>query len=110
MEIDLKRRTGRTTRLADEYIQQLFEMGKIDVEDHFQGNVYGDQCLFDRIVKRLEYEHGIYKKDCIKQRFPIIEIDLNSLYKNLKVTKSYKITASPEVIKQLDILFNEYSL
>ena len=52
------RATGATTRLADEYIQKLYENeGKwIEIHDHY-GTVNADRLLLDKIIKRLELEH-----------------------------------------------------
>jgi len=50
--------TGRTTRMADWYIQKLYENeGEwIEVYDHF-GTDEADKALFDKIVARLAAEH-----------------------------------------------------
>lgn len=63
-DIDIKkeednsiRRSGRTTRLADSYIQDLFKNGKIQVTDHYQESNSGDRHLFDIIMNRLSLEH-----------------------------------------------------
>ena len=52
------RATGATTRLADEYIQKLYEdEGQwIEIHDHY-GTVNADRLLLDKIIKRLELEH-----------------------------------------------------
>ena len=52
------RATGATTRLADEYIQKLYENeGEwIEIHDHY-GTVNADRLLLDKIIKRLNLEH-----------------------------------------------------
>lgn len=62
--MDKNRRTGRTTRLADGYIQDLFKDKKIVVVDHFQDgtrktNEITSKRLTDIIMKRLAYEHQL---------------------------------------------------
>ena len=46
--------SGRTTRLCDWYIQELFLTGFIKVEDHYAPKT---PKLYLRIVKRLALEH-----------------------------------------------------
>lgn len=57
------RRSGRTTRIIDEAIQELFVKGKCVVKDHH----YGLDCnshrkantfTFRILLRRLELEHG----------------------------------------------------
>lgn len=56
------RQNGYTTRLVDEYIQQLFTTGKIQVKDHYP-NISASQDLVSRILNRLQLEHNLTKKD-----------------------------------------------
>jgi hypothetical protein len=51
------RRTGRTTRLVDAYIQQLFRKGEITFTDHHPSQ-RGRRMAFDTLVERLYAEHG----------------------------------------------------
>lgn len=56
---DDKRKSGRTTRLIDSYIQLLFEVEKganIKVRDHYPSNDAHRQLL-DKIINRLKNEH-----------------------------------------------------
>lgn len=46
-------KTGKTTRLADKYIQELFTTNFIDVKDHSEDS----SQLFTTIVQRLTNEH-----------------------------------------------------
>lgn len=48
--------SGRTTRLADMYIQLLFSTGKIRVQDHHR-DYRSDHFLTEIIVRRLQIEH-----------------------------------------------------
>lgn len=50
------RRTGKSTRLIDQYIQQLFELGTITVHDHHESEV-SHLLLKEKILKRLSFEH-----------------------------------------------------
>ena len=57
--MDEKRKSGRSTRLIDQYIQLLFEVDKgtnVKVRDHYPSNDAHRQLL-DRIIKRLKNEH-----------------------------------------------------
>lgn len=51
-----ERASGRTTRLADMYIQLLFSTGRIKVSDHHTSRLMS-QHLTDIIARRLEREH-----------------------------------------------------
>lgn len=57
--LDEKRKSGRTTRLIDQYIQLLFEVEKgevIKVRDHYPSNE-AHRILLDKIINRLKNEH-----------------------------------------------------
>lgn len=54
----LDRWTGRTTRLADSYIQQLFSEGFVEVRDHHTSGRSGHEHLFSVIFNRLKNEHS----------------------------------------------------
>lgn len=56
---EITRATGRSTRLADNYIQELFNNQNtwITITDHF-GDKRSASILSNRIVKRLKFEHG----------------------------------------------------
>lgn len=51
-----ERRSGRTTRLADLYIQQLFTEGEVKITDHHPHH-YAHEELARRILRRLQAEH-----------------------------------------------------
>ena len=51
------RRSGRSTRIVDAAMQELFEKGYVQIFDHID-KVQCDQMLFDRFLRRLESEHG----------------------------------------------------
>lgn len=63
------RRSGRTTRLADSYIQELFDKGTITVADHFTHTEDGkcfkheSKRLMKTIITRLLLEHNIGVRD-----------------------------------------------
>lgn len=51
------RATGRTTRLADAFIQELFKTGHTKIYDHYNSR-QAHFRLFNIICQRLELEHG----------------------------------------------------
>lgn len=53
---DSKKASGRTTRLADAYIQLLFTTGSIKVVDHHYSSRV-PLYLMDTIIRRLKSEH-----------------------------------------------------
>lgn len=56
--MDTNRRTGRTTRQADDYIQELFKEGWIFVSDHAHHiNNQTSKRLLKIIFDRLKLEH-----------------------------------------------------
>lgn len=55
-----KRRSGRTTRLADHYIQLLFTWGEVEVEDHTTMRE-SNEHLLNIISRRLSLEHPCMK-------------------------------------------------
>jgi len=50
------RHSGRTTKLADYFIQQLFTNGEVEVRDHWDQDS-AHHYLTRIIVRRLEFEH-----------------------------------------------------
>lgn len=50
------RNSGRTTRMADQLIQELFTNGEITVQDHYNQDS-AHHYLLRVIVRRLEFEH-----------------------------------------------------
>lgn len=66
-----KRKSGRTTRLIDSYIQLLFEVNKgesVKVRDHYPSND-AHRILLEKIVKRLKNEHpGVKIEYDIRER------------------------------------------
>lgn len=82
------RRSGKTTRLIDKYIQELFTGEEIHPTDHYIDTYHPytsmermSRYLIDRILKRLEIEHQINTNS-----FPIyISINRNKLTLQLKL-------------------------
>lgn len=70
-----ERRSGRTTRLTDLHIQNLFENGKIRVFDHYPSR-NADDMVFKRIIERILKENLLKKDD--------FEIDRSRLTITLK--------------------------
>lgn len=56
---------GKTTRLADIYIQSLFNCGKVYVQDHDLIREASEK-LFDTIIERLIREHNLSYPDTLK--------------------------------------------
>lgn len=52
---DKNRGSGRTTRLIDYYIQELFTKGEINVKDHYD-NIIAHKYLVQRIKDRYKNE------------------------------------------------------
>jgi hypothetical protein len=50
------RRDGTTTRMADNYIQELFTTGKTEVRDHWYTKQASER-LMGIIIRRLKFEH-----------------------------------------------------
>jgi hypothetical protein len=62
------RKSGRTTRLIDKAIQDLFNNGNVKIADHHD-TLKMHRYLFDRVVFRLHNEHfGIFKDLIIELR------------------------------------------
>jgi hypothetical protein len=53
-----QRATGRTTRLVDMYVQDLFKVGFISVQDH-HNEPHSHYRLADMVCDRVVYEHRI---------------------------------------------------
>ncbi len=49
------RRRGKTTRLVDLYIQELFINGEVTISDH--GSIEEDRRIFQSVYHRIRYEH-----------------------------------------------------
>ena len=67
------RKSGRTTRIADKAIQELFKKGKVIIEDHSPEKV-ANRFLFKIILTRLENEHGGINRYLIDRDKRTIEI------------------------------------
>jgi len=50
------RRTGRTTRIVDQCIQELFTEGQVECRDHF-GDEQSNATVCDMVKRRLINEH-----------------------------------------------------
>lgn len=50
------RRNGKSTRLVDKYIQDLFTFGEVEVRDHLDIPTQHD-LLVERVLDRLSREH-----------------------------------------------------
>ena len=50
------RQSGRSTRLIDDYVQELFNNGIIKVYDH-HNTPLAHRFLFDNVLRRLSIEH-----------------------------------------------------
>jgi hypothetical protein len=52
------RASGRTTRLVDEQIQELFTNGCVLVIDHYPTREAA-RMVFDKVLRRLDFEHSL---------------------------------------------------
>lgn len=71
------RHTGRTTRLADDYIQKLFSKPNewLEIIDHYD-SPQSNQVLVNIILRRISLEHPTVKFDVEKGRHPKIKLNL----------------------------------
>ena len=79
------RKSGRTTRLADEAIQALFHLGECYIWDHHLDgkNMQANNYLFEMVMRRLDIEHHhimdriqfVKKREFIKISFKSNEIN-----------------------------------
>jgi hypothetical protein len=51
------RRSGRTTRIVDQAIQELFKNGYVFCRDHYPSKQM-TEYVFKKVLKRLDFEHG----------------------------------------------------
>ena len=61
--MDNMRGTGRSTRLADKAIQDLFVNGFCIVQDHHREGRDYSRFLMDKILARLKTEHKVNMED-----------------------------------------------
>ena len=61
----MNRRTGRTTRLIDDAIQDLFHTGKCVIWDHYENgkNNSANQMVLDKTLVRLQNEHPLIMRE-----------------------------------------------
>jgi hypothetical protein len=64
-DTNMPRMTGASTKLADEYIQELFKHNEVQVFDHYP-NRQADKFLLKKICKRLDVEHPDVKYHVIE--------------------------------------------
>jgi len=65
--VEQNRRSGRTTRLCDQSIQELFNIGKVKIFDHTR-HTESNKHLIKMICNRLDNEHRHVEYDVdIKQ-------------------------------------------
>ena len=79
------RKSGRTTRLADEAIQALFHLGECYIWDHHLDgkSMQANNYLFEMVMRRLDIEHHhimdriqfVKKREFIKIYFKSNEIN-----------------------------------
>ena len=79
------RKSGRTTRLADEAIQALFHLGECYIWDHHLDgkSMQANNYLFEMVMRRLDIEHHhimdriqfVKKREFIKISFKSNEIN-----------------------------------
>lgn len=73
-----KRRSGRTTRLADQYIQELFEKGEVVVIDHHgptkEEAAAMSEFLTRIILRRISFEHPHIKVKAEKDEKTVLMV------------------------------------
>ena len=62
-KMDNMRGTGRSTRLADKAIQDLFVNGFCIVQDHHREGRDASRVLMDKVLARLKAEHKVNMED-----------------------------------------------
>lgn len=82
------RRTGRTTRLVDEYIQKLYDnQGEwIEIHDHYPCNKrLNDRLVLDRIMQRMTIEHKYDKVevDKPKNKIKLVSSSRDTVYEEM---------------------------
>lgn len=75
-----RRASGRSTRQADTYVQELFTKGEIKVLDHAGDEGIANKSLFNVILDRLRYEHPTVRFEFNRDEWTI------KLIKNMKRT------------------------
>lgn len=78
---NMDRRTGRTTRIIDQCVQEFFTQGYTICLDHHPSDRMSEYVL-NRVVHRLSSEHGILlwkPKPVIDRKRFIIAVDENKL-------------------------------
>lgn len=75
-----RRASGRTTRQADAYVQELFTKGEIKVLDHAGSEGIANKSLFNVILGRLRNEHPTVRFEFNREKWSI------KLIKNMKRT------------------------
>lgn len=81
---DFKRRSGRSTRIVDQAIQDLFNTGFCIVREHDPHPVEYRRTMY-RIIERLKNEHGLNYK---RHGDPMIDYDKGIIITFVSVTKS----------------------
>lgn len=56
------RKSGRTTRLVDGLVQELFNTGFCYVEDHY-GSILANKMILRKLLDRLDLEHHLNVKE-----------------------------------------------
>ena len=80
------RRQGRTTKIIDNCIDELFELGFIVIKDHFDTIQENINCCY-KVLNRLKTEHNLRKKDLIINfSTPSIQLKTPLVNTRLKVT------------------------
>lgn len=74
MSEEEKRRTGRTTRIVDQCIQELFTEGVTKVVDHTNNHVSNSR-LWKRLLHRLSFEHNCYPKSDLEIDGDILKLN-----------------------------------
>lgn len=75
------RKTGRSTRLIDSYVQAIFKHPEAMhiILDHSNGNASYklNKILFDKVLRRLNIEHNIYPESIVTKGSTTVRLIVN---------------------------------
>lgn len=100
IKISSLRCSGRTTRLIDHYIQELFTTGEAILGDHFD-SPEARKCLFSRLANRLSNEHQVMLVQDWRNPNRVL------ISRDNQRTQTFEVTATPGEIDKIRRLMDE---
>jgi hypothetical protein len=80
------RRQGRTTKIVDKCVDELFETGFVVIKDHYDTIQENLNCCY-KVINRLKAEHNLQKRDfIIDYTKPSLQLKVPLLNTRLKIT------------------------